>query len=158
MNIHTTTVTSTMAAAIASALADARPNGIFSDHMVLQRGRAVPVWGVADPGEPVQVRFAGSELNATADAKGRWEVSLPAMEWSAEPRDLAVAGRTNEVIVSDVLVGDVWLVSGQSNAEMSFGWGILNGAAEKARAVDFPNIRQVVSLRRAATPSPRRDW
>lgn len=152
MNRHETLRTSAMTAmatAIASALvassalADARPNGIFSDHMVLQRGRAVPVWGVADPGEPVQVRFAGSELHATADAKGRWEVSLPAMEWSAEPRDLAVAGRTNEVVVSDVLVGDVWLVSGQSNAEMSFRWGILNGAAEKARAVDFPNIRQV---------------
>ena len=152
MNHHETLRTSAMtamAAAIAtalatsSALADARPNGIFSDHMVLQRGRAVPVWGIADPGEPVQVRFAGHEQQTMADAKGRWDVSLPAMEWSAEPRDLAVAGRTNEVIVSDVLVGDVWLVSGQSNAEMSFSWGILNGAAEKARAIDFPNIRQV---------------
>lgn len=137
-----------------SALADARPNGIFSDHMVLQRGRPVPVWGVADPGEEVSVGFAGALLRTTADAAGRWEVALPAMEWSAEPRDLVVAGLANEVVLSDVLVGDVWLIGGQSNAEMTIGgsWGV-GGAAQaeaEAKAADYPNIRQVKFRREKA--------
>ncbi|MBQ6245690.1 MAG: sialate O-acetylesterase [Kiritimatiellae bacterium] len=142
------------AAMAASALADARPNGIFSSHAVLQRGRPVPVWGTADPGEEVSVRFAGGELRTAADAAGRWEAALPAMEWSAEPRDLVVAGRTNEVVLSDVLVGDVWLVGGQSNAEMAIGgsWGV-GGAAQaeaEAKAAAFPNIRHVKFRREKA--------
>lgn len=130
-----------------SALADACPNGIFSSHMVLQRGRPVPVWGAAAPGEPVSVSFAGVSHQTTADDRGRWEVSLPAMAWSAEPRELIVAGRTNKVVIADVLVGDVWLIGGQSNAEMAIGgsWGV-GGAAQaeaEAKAADFPNIRHV---------------
>ena len=131
----------------APALADARPNGIFSDHAVLQRGRPVPVWGVADPGEEVSVRFAGGAFRTAADAAGRWEVRLPPMEWSSEPCELVVAGRTNEVVLSDILVGDVWLIGGQSNAEMTLGgpWGV-GGAAlaeAEAAAADYPNIRHV---------------
>ena len=127
---HPSRVTLSLLLSAASALADAKPNGIFSNHMVLQRGRAIPVWGVADPGEEVSVGFAGALLRATADSSGRWEVALPAMEWCAEPRDLVVAGGTNEVVLSDVLVGDVWLIGGQSNAEMAIGgsWGVVGAA------------------------------
>lgn len=132
-----------VAAAASSAFADAKPNGIFSSHMVLQRDRAVPVWGTAEPGEQVTIRFAGNDLKATADAKGRWQATLPAMKWSAEPRTLVVAGKSNEVALEDVLVGDVWLVSGQSNAEMPLNQYVQNYKAEQARAKDFPNIRQV---------------
>ncbi len=126
-----------------SAFADVSLNRIFSDHMVLQRDRVVPVWGKAAPGESVSVRFGGHTLSARADAKGRWEVKLPAMKWNATAQELSVQGAKNEVVVKDVLVGDVWLVSGQSNSEMTFGWGIINGEEEKAKAKDFPNIRAV---------------
>ena len=117
-----------------SAFADVSLNRIFSDHMVLQRDRVVPVWGKAAPGESVSVRFGGRTLSARADAKGRWEVKLPAMKWNATAQELSVQGAKNEVVVKDVLVGDVWLVSGQSNSEMTFGWGIINGEEEKAKA------------------------
>jgi len=126
-----------------SAFADVSLSKMFSDHMVLQRDRMVPVWGKADPGEDVTVRFGGTEVSAKADASGRWEVKLPAMKWNATAQELAAKGANNEVVVKDVLVGDVWLVSGQSNAEMSFGWGIINGDEEKAKAKDYPNIRAV---------------
>ena len=131
------------AASLSPVFADVSLNGIFSDHMVLQRDRPVPVWGKADPGENVTVSFGGKVLKARADARGRWEVKLPAMKWNAQAQELSAKGAKNEVTVKDVLVGDVWLVSGQSNSEMSFGWGILNGDAEKAKAVNFPNIRAV---------------
>jgi len=131
------------ALAATSAFADVSLNGIFSDHMVLQRDRAVPVWGKAAPGETVKVAFGGSSQQAKADAQGRWEVKLPAMKWNATAQELSAKGEKNAVTVRDVLVGDVWLVSGQSNAEMSFSWGILDGAAEMAKAKDYPNIRQV---------------
>ena len=137
-------LTALFALAAASAFAEVKLNGIFSDHMVLQRDHAVPVWGTAAPGESVTVSFGGhGGLSAKADAKGRWEVKLPAMKWSAAAQELVVRGPKNSVVVKDVLVGDVWLVSGQSNSEMTFGWGILNGEEEKAKAKDYPNIRAV---------------
>ena len=89
----------------------------FSDYMVLQRDRAVPVWGTADPGERVRVTFAGTSEEATADAKGAWRVDLPAMPASKENRELAAKGAANEVVVRNVLVGEVWFASGQSNME-----------------------------------------
>ena len=131
------------ALAATSAFADVTVNRVFSDHMVLQRDRDVPVWGRADPKEKVSVAFGRHSVSATADANGRWEAKLPAMKWNATPQELVVRGAKNTVTVQDVLVGDVWLVSGQSNSEMTFGWGILNGEAEKAKAKDFPNIRQL---------------
>ena len=94
----------------------------FSDNMVLQRDRAVPVWGSADPGEKVSVSFAGAAVEATADAKGAWRVSLPAMSASKESRTLTAKGAANEVVVRNVLVGEVWFASGQSNMECPI-WG-----------------------------------
>ncbi len=97
-----------------------RPHAVFSDHMVVQRGREVAVHGRADPGEKVTVEFAGHSANATADADGRWRATLPALEASAEPRDMVLRG-TNTVTIRDVVVGDVWLCSGQSNMSISAG-------------------------------------
>lgn len=129
-----------------------RPSGIFSDHMVLQRDRPVRVWGEADPGEHVKVMFAGHAAETTAGTNGEWLVELPACPMSCEGQTLECCGKT-AVAIKDVLVGDVWLVSGQSNAEMTFGWGILNGAAERAAATNFPNIRAVrFEKLRAMTP------
>ncbi|MCX7007608.1 MAG: 9-O-acetylesterase, partial [Kiritimatiellaeota bacterium] len=114
---------------------------LFSDHMVLQRAQAVPVWGWAKPGEEVTVEFAGQKKTAKADVVGKWLVKLDPMKASAEPRALIVKARVtnDETRITDVLVGDVWLCSGQSN--MGFGVkGALNGEQEIANA-NYPAIR-----------------
>jgi len=94
------------------------PASLFQDGMVLQRDVAVPVWGGGQPGETVTVRFKGQSKTATADAAGRWRVTLDALAVDATPQELVIAG-TATVTVKDVLVGDVWLCSGQSNMEFS---------------------------------------
>lgn len=92
--------------------------GIFTDHAVLQRGVPAPVWGWADPNEPVTVAFAGQTKTATADANGKWLVRLDPMPACAEGRELVVQSSSSEnrkATVADVVTGDVWLCSGQSN-------------------------------------------
>ncbi len=89
----------------------------FADNMVLQRDCAVPVWGTADAGERVTVSFAGQEKSATADAQGAWRVALDPMPASKENRELTVTGAANSETFRNVLVGEVWFASGQSNME-----------------------------------------
>lgn len=93
---------------------------IHSDHMVLQRDKPVPVWGWADPAEEITVEFAGQKKSTTADAAGKWQVKLDPMAASAEARTLSVqSGKPERKLeVVDVLVGEVWLGSGQSNMAM----------------------------------------
>jgi sialate O-acetylesterase len=92
----------------------------ISDHMVLQREKPVAVWGWADAGESVTVAFAGQSKSATADAAGKWMLKLDALAASTEPRTLTVSGKDGHKLeVNDVLVGEVWLGSGQSNMAMS---------------------------------------
>ena len=94
----------------------------FADNMVLQRGRAVPVWGVADPGEEVTVSFAGQTKKTKAGADGKWRVALDPMDASAENRVMKIAGAANAEEIKNVLVGEVWFASGQSNMECPI-WG-----------------------------------
>jgi len=82
--------------------------GLFADYAVLQRDRAVPIWGQAGPGEAVTVEFAGQKKTATADAAGKWLVKLDPMPASTEPREL----RVGKVVLRHLLVGDVWLIAG----------------------------------------------
>lgn len=103
-----------------AAQAAVRPHALLSDHMVLQRDREVAVHGTADPGEAVRVEFAGHSVATKADAEGRWAAKLPPIEASSEPRDLTIRG-TDTVTIRDVLVGDVWLCTGQSNMAISAG-------------------------------------
>jgi sialate O-acetylesterase len=105
-------------ALILSVQAEVKLPAIFADHMVLQRQMPVVVWGWAVPGEQVAVEFAGQKTTTTADASGSWKAELPPMEASAEGRTLTAAG-SNSVSINDVLVGEVWLCSGQSNMEWS---------------------------------------
>lgn len=86
----------------------------FASSMVLQREMKVPVWGEADPGEKVRVSFAGQTLSTVADERGAWKVYLEPMKSSKESRELKV----NDITLKDVLVGEVWICSGQSNTEM----------------------------------------
>jgi len=91
--------------------------GIFSSHMVLQRNKPLPVWGTATPGNKVQVSFAGVVGNTTADNTGKWQVELAALKQNGQPQTLEVSSNQEKIILEDVLVGDVWLCSGQSNME-----------------------------------------
>ncbi len=89
---------------------------IFGDRMVLQHGMPVPVWGTAQPDQPIEVRFSGQSKSTRADAKGQWRVTLDPLQPSETPAELIVIGQ-NTLTLRDVLVGDVWLCSGQSNME-----------------------------------------
>jgi sialate O-acetylesterase len=97
-------------------LADVQLARLFTDHGVLQQQRHLPVWGTADPGEAVTVEFGGKKATAVADEKGRWTAWLPPFLASAEGREMKVTGK-NTVTVKDLLVGEVWLGSGQSNMQ-----------------------------------------
>jgi len=121
-----------------TAHADVRLAGVFSEHMVLQRGMAVPVWGWAAPGEKVAVTFAGQACSALADKDGKWMTRLAALSASTTPRELRVAAH-NTVSISDVVVGDVWLGSGQSNMEFAMR-DVLN-AKEEIASANKPLIR-----------------
>jgi sialate O-acetylesterase len=99
---------------------------IFTDHMVLQRDAIVPVWGWATPASRVTVEFAGQVKTATTDASGKWRVTLDPLSASAEPRSLKVRGSDPEkgeatLTREDVVVGEVWFCSGQSNMETALG-------------------------------------
>jgi sialate O-acetylesterase len=102
------------------AAADLRLASVLSDHMVLQRDKPIAIWGWADPGEAVTVSFAGQSRSATADGTGKWSMKLDALNASTVPRALVVAGTQGRKLeVQDVLVGEVWLGSGQSNMAMT---------------------------------------
>jgi len=92
----------------------------FSDHMVLQRDMKVPVWGTADPGEDVTVTFGDKNAETKADANGKWRVDLDPSPANATSQTLTVKGN-NTVVFSDILVGDVWICSGQSNMGIQLG-------------------------------------
>ncbi len=100
-----------------------RPGSLFTDHMVLQRDLPAPVWGTATTGDTITVEFASQHKTATADADGQWQVTLDPMTASAESRPMRLHSAANNqtVVLSDVLVGEVWLGSGQSNMEMPVG-------------------------------------
>ncbi|MBI2511553.1 MAG: hypothetical protein HYV96_06205 [Opitutae bacterium] len=98
--------------------ADVTPAALFSDHAVLQQGMPLPVWGTASDGERVVVEFAGQRAETTA-ASGKWRVTLPPLA-AGGPHTLTITGQ-NRVVISDVLIGEVWICSGQSNMEMRLG-------------------------------------
>lgn len=97
-------------------LANVKMPAIFGDHMVLQQGMDLPVWGWADPGEAVTVMAAGERATTTAGTDGKWSVKLKAISVGSNPIEMEVAGK-NRLKFNDVLVGDVWVCSGQSNME-----------------------------------------
>ena len=112
---------------------------LFRDGAVLQRDKPVPVWGAADAGESLTVTFAGQSASATAGADGRWNVTFKPLSVSTEPRDLVVSGR-EKLVVHDVVVGEVWIASGQSNMV----WPLAYATDSKAEiaGAHFPLLRQ----------------
>lgn len=111
---------------------------IFSDHMVLQRDIMAPIWGTAKPGAEVTVQLGKEEKSTEADESGRWQVEVGPLEPGA-PLELSVTAGDEELTLTDILVGDVWIASGQSNMEWPVG-ASLNPDSEIATA-DWPEIR-----------------
>lgn len=107
---------------------------LISDHMVLQRGVPVRIWGSADPGEEVRVEFQGQNVSTRAGARGKWVAWLKPLV-TAGPLEMVIAG-SNTVVLKDVLVGEVWVASGQSNMGFRLS-GAINSQDEIARA-NFP--------------------
>jgi len=129
-----------LAACQALSAADLKLPAVFSDHMVLQRDKAVAVWGWADAEENITVEFAGQKKNAKADASGKWSLRLAPLTASAESRKLTAKGKDDrKAEVSDVLVGDVWLGSGQSNMGMTVSRS--KDFEKEKSAATFPLIR-----------------
>jgi len=131
-------------AGAASLAADVKPSALFTDHAVLQSGMAVPVWGTASPGERVTVTLNGEKQSATASADGKWMVRLKSLK-PGGPFRMTIAGN-NTITIDDVLVGEVWLGSGQSNMQFtvskkkaSFA-GLVNEEQEIAEA-NYPQVR-----------------
>jgi len=110
---------------------------LFSDHMVLQQGREIAIWGTADHGEAVTVTLAGRTSSSTADAHGNWSLHLAALS-AGGPFTLSVRGK-KEIQIKDVMIGEVWLASGQSNMAFSLS-GAENAATEVPNASN-PQIR-----------------
>ena len=118
--------------------ADVKMPALFGDHMVLQQDGKIPVWGTADPGEKVTVTVGTDTASGQADATGQWRVDLAAMPTNSTGQTMTVRGK-NTLTFQDVLVGEVWLASGQSNMEFSLR-GAVNAAEAQPQATN-PQIR-----------------
>ena len=151
------------AAGLALVLAGAAPAGVmaqsapaplladvFQNHAVLQRDRPVAVWGRAAPGSELAVTLAGTTVAAQADAEGRWRATLPALP-AGGPHVLSVTQDGRRQVLTDLLVGDVWLCSGQSNMEFSVR-SVTNADTELAAAAD-PDLRLLL-VGRSSRPAP----
>jgi sialate O-acetylesterase len=114
---------------------------LFTDNAVFQRDKPVPVWGTADAGEKVSVAFAGQTVSTTADAAGKWSVALAALPANATPADLVVKGK-NTVTRINVVVGEVWIASGQSNMEWTLS-KTYDAALDIAGSAANPLIRHI---------------
>ncbi len=134
-----------------TARADVTFAPLFRDGAVLQQGKPVPVWGRAATGEKITVTFGGQTMGATAGADGRWTVVLAPLAASALGADLVARGQ-NTVTVHDVVVGEVWLCSGQSNME----WPVerAQDAAQEIAAARYPLIRQI-QIEQTVADTPR---
>jgi sialate O-acetylesterase len=133
----------TLALALSAPLsaAELKLAALFSDHMVLQRDKPVPIWGWSDPDEKITVEFAGQKKSGVAGTDGRWHLKLDPLAASAESRVLKVSSdkADRKIKITDVLVGEVWLGSGQSNMAMRVS-AAMNFGAEQTSA-DLPAIR-----------------
>lgn len=136
----------------ASASAKVKLPGIIADNMVLQRNTPINIRGWAAPNEKVTVKLGKSEAAATADAKGKWAAKLPAMK-AGGPFDITVSGK-NVLNLKNILIGDVWICSGQSNMQMSVSGS--NNAKEEIAAAKYPNIR-LFTVSRVTATTPRED-
>ena len=133
-----------------TAQADVKLPNVIGSNMVLQRDLEVPIWGKADPAEKVTVTIAGQTVSGEADAKGRWSVKLAKLK-DEGPHEMTVTGK-NEIKLSNILVGEVWVGSGQSNMQMAVQQSVNGG--DEVKAAKHPKIRLfLVPLVPSGTPA-----
>ena len=133
-----------------------RPAPFFADHAVLQRNKPIVVFGQAAPGAIVSASLDGQTAAAYTDQAGNWRVTLPARP-AGGPYELMITDGTDSVRCADVLLGDVWIASGQSNMQYKVQEGVLNTEVEVQRA-NYPTLRYLeVTKRPASSPIPRTD-
>jgi sialate O-acetylesterase len=128
-----------------TAMAKVELTSIFTDNMVLQQGKELAFWGTALPGEQVSISMMGKSAKSDADQSGKWKIIFPKLKASSNPMDIVVQGQ-NIITIKNVLVGEVWLCSGQSNMDMTVAkedryWCGVNNEAEEVASADYPNIR-----------------
>jgi sialate O-acetylesterase len=115
---------------------------IFGDNMVLQREKPIPVWGWAQPGEKITIQFNKQTKTTIADKNGKWMLKLDP-EKAGGPYTLTATGK-NKISYNNVLVGEVWICSGQSNMEMPIaGWGKINNYEQEIASANYPQIRHI---------------
>ncbi|HVN04442.1 MAG TPA: sialate O-acetylesterase [Bryobacteraceae bacterium] len=142
MPIHRTILVLALAVCPQLGRGEARLPAILSSHMVLQRGMPIHIWGWSDPGEKITVAFHGASRSVDGDHLGNWSVFLPP-EDAGGPYELRVTG-SNKIVLDDILIGDVWFASGQSNMEMplkGFNGAPLKNSAEEIAHASQPQIR-----------------
>lgn len=117
--------------------ANVKPARIFSSNMVLQQGQENPVWGWADKGEKIIISFAGKTITTKADKAGKWSAKLPSLDYGG-PYNMVLKGK-NTIEFDNILIGEVWICSGQSNME----WTVSNTNNAKAEiaSANYPHIR-----------------
>lgn len=111
----------------------------FQTNMVLQRDKPIHIWGWADPGEPVAIEFAGQQVSVTTSRDRRWEATLPALPANKLPQSMTIKGIGQSIVLRNILVGDVWVLGGQSNMEFELA-KVENGQLEIISA-NFPEMR-----------------
>ena len=120
------------------ARADVRLPDVIGSEMVLQQKQAVPVWGFAEPGETVTIQFGKQKKTAQANGEGKWSVKLDPLKADFKGQTMTIAGK-NTIKLENILVGEVWLVSGQSNMQWTLAQA--NNGEREVTAADHPNIR-----------------
>lgn len=135
------------------AVADVSLPAIFSDNLVLQQGKPVTIWGFAAADEDVTVRFAGQTQVTRADLDGKWRISLDPMTANAQPQELSVSGK-NTVTLKNLLIGEVWVCSGQSNMQWTVSQS--GNAEQEIAGANAPQIR-MFTVERATGMTPATD-
>ena len=151
---HPLIVLSNLLALTFTASAEIKLPAIIGDHMVLQQKQADPIWGWDTPGTAVTVTFAGQTKSTTADPNGKWTVKLDPLPANATPQTMTIKG-TSERVLQNILIGEVWMCSGQSNMQFSLS-GDWNGDLEGLGA-NLPAIR-IVSVPQVGTQELKNDF
>ncbi len=147
-------VTVVLALATQPVMAEVKVPSLFADNMVLQQGMNVPVWGWAKPGEKVSVKFAEQAVNTAAGKDGKWSLKLAPLKAGGKPSELVIVGE-NTLRFKNVVVGEVWLCSGQSNMAMILR-SVNNAKKEIADAANYGDIR-LYKMKYAPASDPKED-
>lgn len=129
---------------------------MFSNNMVLQQDIKVPVWGVANPKSRVRIELNKKNIVTDVDSNGKWSAKLPKQKIGG-PYTMLITNGNDSITFTNVMVGEVWVCSGQSNMEMPVGdWGKINNYQKEIAAANFPNIR-LMRLKKSASNTPEEE-